>query len=136
MCTASEYRPYLHSYASDRYLVGYRGRRVEMISTRAAPHLEPGEQIQTGLVAQTGSLIFTARVWTIIVTDRAILVVRGGNALRVRRDVLLGEPTGMYHAIHLDRTYRVHKQYYDEVVAADEALREMQSRDNPAVGDH
>lgn len=115
--------------------MGYQERRVELIATRAAPHLEPGEQIQTGFIAQTGSLIFTARVWTFVVTDRAILVVRGGHALRVPRDVLFGEPTGMYHSIQLDRTYRVHRQYYKEVAAADEALREMQSRGNPAVGD-
>lgn len=109
--------------------MGYQERRVEMISTRVAPHLEPGEQIQTGFIAQTGSLIFTARVWIIVVTDRAILVVRRGHAHRFRRDVLLGEPTGMYHAIQLDRAYRVHRQYYKEVAAADAALREMQSRE-------
>ncbi|GAA1961105.1 hypothetical protein [Amycolatopsis minnesotensis] len=115
--------------------MGYRERRVELIATRAAPHLEPGEQIQTGFIAQTGSLIFTARVWTIIVTDRAILVVRGGRAERFRRDVLLGAPTGMYHSIELDRAYRVHKQYFQEIAAADEALREMRSRDDSAPGD-
>ena len=116
--------------------MGYQERRVEMISTRAAPHLEPGEQIQTGFIAQTGSMIFTARVWTIVVTDRAILIVRSGHVRRVRRDFLFGEPTGMYHAIQFDRKYRVHRQYYKEIAAADEALREMQSGDNPAIGDH
>jgi hypothetical protein len=116
--------------------MGYQERRVELISTRAAPHLEPGEQIQTGFIAQTGSLIFTVRVWTFVVTDRAILIVRRGHALRLHRDILFGEPTGVYHAIQLDRKYRVHKQYYKEIAAADKALREMRSRDNPAVGDH
>jgi hypothetical protein len=116
--------------------VGYQERRVEMISTRAAPHMEPGERIQTGFMAQTGSLIFTARVWTIVVTDRAILVLHGGHASRFGRDVVFGEPTGMYHAIQLDRRYRVHRQYYKEVAAADEALREMQSHDKPALGEH
>lgn len=106
-----------------------------MISNRAAPHLEPGEQIQTGFVAQTGSP-FTARVWTIIITDRAILVVHRREALRGPRDVLLGEPTGMYRAIQLDRRYWVHRQYYKEVIAADAALRETRSRDNPAAGEH
>lgn len=101
--------------------------------------MEPGEQIQTGFVVQTGSPTFSlylwTRTWTIAVTDRAILVIRRGQARRLSRDVVFGAPTGMYYKIHLDRTYRAHRQYYGELAAADEALREMQSGDTPATGD-
>jgi hypothetical protein len=110
--------------------MGYRERRVELIASRAAPYLEPGEQIQTGFVAQTGSL-FTAQVWTFVVTDRAILVVHRGGVQRLPRDFRFGDPTGMYHRIELDRTYKVHRQYYPEITAADEALSAMQARGNP-----
>lgn len=108
-----------------------RERRVELIAERAAPHLEPGEQIQTGFIAQTGSWIFTVRVWTFVATDRAILIVGRDGVQRLPRDVRFGKPTGMYHKIELDRTYKVHQQYYSEITAADEALRERQARSNP-----
>jgi hypothetical protein len=107
-----------------------------MIATRAAPHLQPGEQIQTGFIAQTRRpivallLIAATRVWTIVVTDRAILAVHGGQAHRLPRDVRFGEPAGIYHAIQLDRTYWVHRQYYKELAAADEALRAMRPGGN------
>lgn len=110
--------------------MGYQERRVALIAKRAAPHLEPGEQIQTGFIAQTGSWI-TARVWTFVATDRAILIVGKEGVQRLPRDLRFGEPTGMYHEIELDRTYKVHRQYYSEITAADEALREMQARGNP-----
>lgn len=120
--------------------MGYQERRKKLIADRAAPHLQPGEQIQTGFIAQAGSPVFSVspwtRVWTIVVTDRAILVVRRGSARRLPRDVAFGAPTGVYHKVQLDRTYRVHRQYYPELAAADEALREMQSRERPAAGDH
>lgn len=106
--------------------MGHLERRAAMIATKAAPHLEPGERVQTGFVAQTGSRIIPMGVWTIIVTDRAFLAVRGAEAQRLPRDIRLGNPTGLYHTIQLDRAYRVHRQYYKEVVAADEALRDPQ----------
>lgn len=111
--------------------MGYRERRVELIAERAAPHLEPGEQIQTGFIAQSGSGIFTVPVATFVVTDRAILIVGRDGAQRLPRDFRFGEPTGLYHKIELDRTYKVHRQYYSEITAADEALRDMQARGNP-----
>lgn len=116
--------------------MGYRERRVKLIADRAAPHLEPGEQIQTGFIAQSGSGLFSAQVWTFIVTDRAILIVGYGDVQRLPRDFCFGKPTGMYHKIELDRTYKVHRQYYGEVTTADEALRELQDRGNPPDSDH
>jgi hypothetical protein len=116
--------------------VGYRERRVKMIADRAAPHLEPGEQIQTGFVTVTGSGIFTVPAETFVVTDRAILVLGPGEVERLPRDFWFGRPTGLYHKIELSRTYKVHRQWYQEVIAADEALRQMQAHDDPAAGEH
>ncbi|MGP4025983.1 hypothetical protein [Actinomadura sp. 3N407] len=110
--------------------MGYRERRVELIAKRAAPHLEPGEQIQTGFIAQTGWWIFTAPVATFVATDRAILIVGRDGVQRMPRDFRFGEPSGLYHQIELDRTYKVHRQYYPELTAADEALRGMRDRGN------
>jgi hypothetical protein len=47
-----------------------------------------------------------------------------------------GEPTGMYHKVEFDRAYKVHRQYYPEITAADEALRAMQAmrEDRPHGG--
>jgi hypothetical protein len=115
--------------------MGYKERRIAMIAERAAPHLEPGERIQTGFIAQTGSWIFTVPVATFVITDRAILIVGRDGAQRLPRDFRFGEPAGMYHEIELDRTYKVHRQYYPEIIAADEALRDMQARGNPPEGE-
>jgi hypothetical protein len=111
--------------------VGYKERRAKMLATRAAPHLEPGEQIQTGFITQTSG-IFTVPTGTFVVTDRAILIVAGGEAQRLPRDFRFGKPTGLYHSFELGRTYKVHRQWYPEVILADEALREMQTHEDPA----
>ncbi|GAA2141486.1 hypothetical protein [Actinomadura napierensis] len=108
--------------------MGYQERRVELIAKRAAPYLEPGERIQTGFLTQTGWWIFTVPLATFVVTDRAILIVGGDGAQRLPRDFRFGKPTGLYHRIEVDRTYKVHRQYHREVVAADEALDEMKAR--------
>lgn len=68
--------------------MGYRERRGALIAKRAAPHLEPGEQIQTGFIAQTGRWIFTVPVATFVATDRAILhpeITAADEALREMR---------------------------------------------------
>lgn len=112
--------------------MGYKGRRVKMIATLGEPHLEPGEQIQTGFMTVTGSGIFTVPAETFVVTDRAILIVGRAGVQRLPRAFWFGEPTGMYHKIELDRTYKVHRQWYEELIAADGALREMLTNDDPA----
>jgi hypothetical protein len=58
-----------------------------------------------------------------VVTDRAILIVGRDTVQRLPRDFSFGRPTGLYHEFELDRTYKVHRQWYPEVIAADEALR-------------
>lgn len=119
--------------------MGYQERRIALIAKRAAPHLQDGEQIQTGFIAQSRRpslalfFLFGTGVGTIVVTDRAILVLHRGQAHRASRDVWFGKPTGTYHAIELDRTYWVHRQYYKEIAAADEALRTMQAGGGPAA---
>ncbi|MGW4461237.1 hypothetical protein [Micromonospora sp. NPDC004704] len=107
-----------------------------MIAAKAAPHLEPGEQIQTGFMTLTGRGIFTVPAETFVVTDRAILVIAPGGTHRLPRNSWFGKPTGFYYRFQLDRSYRVHRQWYQEVIAADEALREMQAHDDPATGEH
>ncbi len=116
--------------------MGYRERRVEMIARAAAPYLEPGEQIRTGFMTVTGSGIITVPAETIVVTDRAILVVGRSGAQRLPRDFRFGKPTGLYHTFELDRTYKVHRQWFKEVVAADEALGASSADDGPAAGEH
>lgn len=111
--------------------MGYQERRVELIVKRAAPHLEPGEEIQAGFIAQTGWGIFTVPACTVVATDRAILAIGSDGVRRFPREFRFGKPSGLYHKIDLDRRYKVHRQYYQEIAAADEALREMQGGDNP-----
>ncbi|MHA4820066.1 hypothetical protein ACXZ65_37600 [Streptomyces aculeolatus] len=111
--------------------MGYQERRVELIAKRAAPHLESGEQIQTGFITLTGWWIFTRPAETFVVTDRAILIVGRSEAQRLPREFWFGETAGLYHLIELDRTYKVHRQWYPEINTADKALRDMQDRGNP-----
>jgi hypothetical protein len=116
--------------------VGYKERRAKKIATLAEPHLEPGEQIQTGFMTIKGSGIFTWPAEWFVVTDRAILIVGRREVQRLPRDFWFGKPTGLYHMIELDRTYKVHRQWYQEVIAADEALRGKQNPDDPVAGKH
>ncbi|MBU6531918.1 hypothetical protein ACFUIW_24110 [Streptomyces sp. NPDC057245] len=115
--------------------MGYQERRTKLIAKRAAPHLEPGETIQTGFIAQSGSSVLTLRVWTFVATDRAILVIRRGGVQRLPRDLYFGEPTGLYHTFELDRVYKVHRDYYTELGTADAALRKMQPDGNAPDGE-
>ena len=110
--------------------MGYKERRAKMIAKVAAPHLKRGERIQTGFGTVIGPGIFTKPGEWIIATNRGVLVVGPGTALRFPRDIRFGKPTGIYHRIQLDRPYKVHRQWYPEVIAADEALQK--ARDDPA----
>jgi len=112
---------------------------------RATPYLEPGEQIQAIFLAQSGPspywiilstliVIFGAGYHTVVVTDRAIVILRNGRLtgtfpqsvhLRGPRNVVLGTPTGIWGKIHLDTRYWVHKRFHKDVQAADAALVAM-----------
>lgn len=115
---------------------------------RAQPYLEPGEQVQAVFTAQTGPspywvllsswiVIFSAGYSVVVVTDRAIVVLRASRwapskpkALRMRgpRAVWLGPVSGLWDHIMLDRRYWVHKRFHKDVMAADQALYAMQSQ--------
>src|SRR6266700_2944945 len=62
----------------------------DKLAQRATPFLEPGEQIQSVFLAQSGAspywsflsawiVIITAGYATVVVTDRAIVVLRNGR---------------------------------------------------------
>lgn len=115
----------------------------DKLARRAAPYLEPGEQIQVVFLAQSGPspwwillsvwiVIFTAGYRTVVVTDRAIVLLRNGRllstfpkalALRGPR-VYLGEPSGLWGSIQLDRRYWVHKRFHKDVAAANAMMQQ------------
>lgn len=117
----------------------------EKLAERARPHLEPGEQIQSIFLAQGGPspywillsnwiVIFGAKYRIVVVTDRAIVLLRAGRIastkpkkveLRWQRNVWLGQLSGLWGQVTLDRRYWVHKRFHKDVAAADEALRAM-----------
>jgi hypothetical protein len=117
----------------------------DRLAQRAAPFLEPGEQIQTVFLAQTGPspywsfltawvVIIAAGYRTIVVTDRAIVVLRNGRflgtmpkglMLRGPRNVWLGQPSGLWGTVQLDEKCWVHKRFHKDVVAADQWLQSM-----------
>jgi hypothetical protein len=126
----------------------------EKLAERAAPYLEPGERIQSVFLAQSGPspywslltywiTIFKAGFATIVVTDRAIVVLKNGRLTgskaksllaRGPRNVWLGTPTGLWGQIQLDQRYWVHKRFHKDVVAADDALRAMYPQGGQAPG--
>jgi hypothetical protein len=123
----------------------------EKLAQRAAPYLEPGEQIQAIFVAQSGPspywsllstwiVIFAAGYRTIVVTDRAYVILRNGRLSGTKpkdilsrhdREVRLGHPSGLWGSITLDRRYWVHKRFHKDVLAADDALDAMQAARPP-----
>lgn len=114
----------------------------ENLAERAGQYLEQGEQIQAIFLAQSGPspywsllssliVVFAAGYRTIVVTDRAYVILRNGRlsgtrpkavASRQDREVRLGHPTGLWGSITLDRRYWVHKRFHKDVRAADDAL--------------
>jgi hypothetical protein len=140
-----------------RKYLNYTGRDVIAIRETcpgAVPYLEPGEQIQSIFLAQSGPspywillsiwiVVFSAGYSTVVVTDRAIVILRNvrfvgtrAKALRMRgtRNVWLGQPQGPWGSIQLDRKYWVHKRFHKDVAAADNALRAMQPHGAGAPG--
>lgn len=117
----------------------------EKLAQRATAYLEPGERIQSVFIAQSGPspywillsywiVVFGGRYVIIVVTDRAILVLRAGRlvttkpkAMRLRgpRNHWLGRPTGLWGVIRLDREYWVRRRFHKDVVAADQILAAM-----------
>src|SRR6266496_6552936 len=88
-------------------------------------------------------VIFSAGYSTIVVTDRAIVILRNGRlmgtrpkGLRMRgpRNIWLGQPSGLWGSIQLDQKYWVHKRFHKDVVAADAALSAMTAPGHPQAG--
>ena len=113
---------------------------------RALPHLEPGERVQSVFLAQTGPspywillsawiVIFSAGYSVVVVTDRAILVLRGGRMVpsrvkgvryRAPRNQWFGLPTGLWGRVAIaGRGFWVHRRFHKDVLAADAALAAM-----------
>src|SRR5262245_54324238 len=117
----------------------------DKLARRAYPYLEPGEQIQGVFPAQSGPspywillsaliVVFAAGYAIVVVTDRSIVVLRAGRILptfpnkvqsRGPRTVYLGQPSGLWGSIRLDRKYWVHKRFHKDVAAANAILQQM-----------
>jgi hypothetical protein len=117
----------------------------DKLARRAAPYLEPGEQIQAVLLAQSGPspywiflsslvVLFGAGYVIVVVTDRALVVLRAGRMSpsfpkrvhsRGPRTVWLDQPHGLWGKVHLDRRYWVHKRFHKDVAAANAMLQSM-----------
>jgi hypothetical protein len=114
----------------------------DKLAQRAAPFLEPGEQIQSVFLAQSGAspywsflsawiVIITAGYATVAVTDRAIVVLRNGRLTgSVAKSLLarlprqpLDNPSGLWGQLNLGGTrYWVHKRFHKDVEAANAAI--------------
>jgi hypothetical protein len=114
----------------------------DKLAQRATPFLEPGEQIQSVFVAQSGAspywsflstwiVILTAGYVTVVTTDRAIVVLRNGRLAGTRANALtarlprqpMGDPSGLWGQIHLDgKRYWVHRRFHKDVTAANKAI--------------
>ena len=123
----------------------------DKLAQRAAPYLEPGEQIQSVFLGQSGPspywslltawiVVLQAGYRTFVVTDRAIVILRNGRLvgsrakglhLRGPRNVQLGTPSGLWGQITLDTRYWVHKRFHKDVMAADAALAAMSRQQYP-----
>jgi hypothetical protein len=108
----------------------------------AAPFLEPGEQIQSIFLAQSGAspywrflsswiVVLTAGYATVVVTDRSVVVLRNGRLMGNRpKSVLarlprqpLDDPSGLWGKLNLNGTrYWVHLRFHKDVKAANAAI--------------
>jgi hypothetical protein len=112
------------------------------LAQRAAPFLEPGEQVQSIFLAQSGAspywrflsawiVILTAGYATVVVTDRAVVVLRNGRLAGTRAKSVLhrlprqpmDNPTGLWGKVNLGGTgYWVHRRFHKDVKAANAAI--------------
>ena len=115
----------------------------EKLRERVQPLLEPGEQIQTIFLAQTGpnpNLMFVSEFfifWTkydiVVVTNRRIGVFRASMFTPTKprelvagypRETRLGDAKGaLWGSVQLgDKKYWVHRRFRKDVLEADRAL--------------
>jgi hypothetical protein len=114
----------------------------DKLAERATPFLEPGEQIQSVFLAQSGAspywsilstwiVIISAGYATVVVTDRAIVVLRNGRLTgSVAKSLIarlprqpMDNPSGLWGQVNLGGTrYWVHKRFHKDVEAANAAI--------------
>jgi hypothetical protein len=114
----------------------------DKLTRRAVPFMEPGEQIQAIFTAQSGAspcwAVISARIAlltsgyaTVVVTDRAILVLRNGWFSGTRARSLLArlprrsldDPSGRWATLHLgEARYWVHRRFHKDIRAANAAI--------------
>lgn len=114
----------------------------DKLAQRATPFLEPGEQIQSVFLAQSGPspywsflsawiVIIAAGYATVVVTDRAVIVLRNGRLMgSVAKSVItrlprqpMDSPSGLWGQVNLGGTrYWVHKRFHKDVEAANAAI--------------
>jgi hypothetical protein len=107
----------------------------DKLAERVRPMLEPGEQVQEVFITQTGPspyIFFAVKRRIIVVTDRAIVVVRAGTFTgtsakevigRLPRVTRLGPVSGLWAKITLNgETNWVHKRFHGDITRADSAV--------------
>lgn len=114
----------------------------DTLAKRAAPALEPGEQIQAVFVGQTMSqwwalagvlpFLLKNRYHAVVATDRRIALLVG-NGLMVSspktlvaslpRATRLGPASGLWHTLEIGGVkLHVHKRFHKDIAAADAAM--------------
>lgn len=113
----------------------------DKLAERVQPMLEPGEQVQEVFCTQTGPspywvllttlIFFTVKRRIIVVTDRAIVVVRSGTMsgtsakevmARLPRATALGPVSGVWAKLELNGEKQwVHKRFHGDITRADAA---------------
>lgn len=114
----------------------------DKIAAKAAPQLEPGEQIQQVFAGQTASQWLALAGWIFfllsnkyrayVVTDQRIAVFDTGKwgmgnpktlLGSLPRGTRLGPPSGLWHVVQLgDEKIRIHKRFHKDLAAADAAV--------------
>jgi hypothetical protein len=128
----------------------------DKLRERAAPFLEPGEQVRQVFMAQSGPsplfalvsywiVIIAGHYAIVVVTDRAVVVLRAGKLRpsvpkaplqRLPRSTRLGPVSGLWGKVQLGgERYWVHKRFHKDVEAADADLA-AQGSTGDSASDH
>lgn len=126
----------------------------EKLVERAAPYLEPGEQVRHVFMGQTGPspwlaalswwiILFSGHYFVFVVTDRAILVLDASKFIpskpkrleaRLPRATQLGPVSGLWGQTNaLGKRVWVHKRFHKDVLAADQELAAMGGAAEPSA---
>ena len=117
----------------------------DKLAERSYPMLEPGEQIHHVFMAQTGPnpwlgaltnlMWFWVKTYVIVVTDRAIVVLRASTWVpskpkafykRLPRVTVLGPVDGLWGKMSIEgERFYVHKRFHKDVTAADQQIAHL-----------